>query len=221
MTTPTAPKGLARERVFNALRQQLARGQLAPGEVVRDVEVAQTLGVSRTPVREALHMLEALGAIEIHAGVHTVVAGAEITDVALVYPVLASLHGLAAGQACISATPELIDELTAANAEVRAGADCSDFDRAREADWEFHQLIVDMPANRFLVSALAPVSLHAVRVDSLYLKARPPTMRSVLEHSVIIDAIQRGDAWTAQRVMELHWLQALTNSPDADGVELL
>jgi DNA-binding GntR family transcriptional regulator len=215
VATSTNSKSLARDRVFTALRQQIARGELTPGEVVRDVEVAEQLGVSRTPVREALHMLEALGAVEIHAGVHTVVAGAEIGDIELVYPVLASLHGLAAAQASTAATEETIAQLTSANEDVRAAAEDSDFDRAREADWQFHQLIIDLPANRFLVSALAPVSLHAVRLDSLYLVEKSPTLRSAMEHDLIIDAIHRGDAWTAQRVMELHWLQALTNTPQA------
>src|SRR3954453_1417382 len=86
----------ARHLVHEQFRAWIEEGVLEPGEVIRDAEIAEALGVSRTPVREALQMLERDGAVEMLPGRLTRVTALHPEDVALLYKPLAVLHGLAA-----------------------------------------------------------------------------------------------------------------------------
>src|ERR1700733_8234926 len=83
---------LARTEVFDRLRTWIEDGQLEPGEVIKDIELAAVLGVSRTPVREALQMLEQHGLVETRPGRPTRVTETTIEDVARVYAPLAVLE---------------------------------------------------------------------------------------------------------------------------------
>jgi DNA-binding GntR family transcriptional regulator len=198
--------------VYVELQRQIADGELEPGAVMRDVAIAEQMGVGRTPVREALQMLVHMGAVTAHRGFQTIVASADIKDVGLVYPVLATLHGLAASQATRHVDDEAIAALVEANVAVRAAAEASDFLRARAADRSFHDLVLNLSRNRFLVAALAPVNLHARRLDGLFMAEQGPTLDSVEQHRQCIEAMRLKQPWVAQRLMEAHWLQPIARA---------
>ena len=110
----------ARTLVFKQLRQWIAEGVFTPDEALNDKEIASALGVSRTPVREALQMLEQQGAVVTTPGRHTRVRSASPRDARLVYPPLSALEALAAELGTSRATSEDVFRMIEANERLRS-----------------------------------------------------------------------------------------------------
>jgi DNA-binding GntR family transcriptional regulator len=202
---PTMNRQNARAFVVDRLRDWIEDGTLAPGEVIKDVEIAERLGVSRTPVREALQLLGQLGAVETVAGKHTRISAAVPGDRERIYPVLAALHGLAAREATANITTTDLEALRRANEDIRVATEAEGALAARRADEEFHQLILSRASNPFLLDALKPVALHARRLDALYFTHLGPSFNSYADHTAITDAMERHDGDSAMRLMIMHW----------------
>jgi DNA-binding GntR family transcriptional regulator len=192
----------ARHVVFEHLRQWIEEGVLEPGEAIRDGEVAERLGVSRTPVREALQVLEQHGAVEMLPGRLTRVTALTPEDVALLYAPLGALQGLAAEAGAARAASGDIEAMTAANERVLAAIERTDGAAAGVADREFHGVLLRLAANPYLDTAIEPLLIHARRLEVLYFRGGRPTMRSYEEHRSIIAAVAAGDASAARRLTE-------------------
>jgi DNA-binding GntR family transcriptional regulator len=187
----------ARHSVLEQIRGWIEEGILEPGEVIKDAEIAEQLGVSRTPVREALQMLEQHGAVEMLPGRMTLVTKVTAQDVALLYAPLSALHGLAAEIATPRATPRDIEAMTECNERLCAAIDTHRAVDARDADRDFHEIILRLAANPYLLSALEPLQIHERRLETLYFKDDVPGRESYQEHMRIISAVRKGDARTA------------------------
>lgn len=196
--TPPLGRNNARESVYRHLRGWIEDGVLRPGETVRDRDIAALLGVSRTPVREALQMLEQAGVIETLPGRATRVVDASPDDVRAVYAPLAVLQGLAAELATPLATAADIEQLTAHNERLREALDAGDPIGARDADRAFHQVLVRRAGNPYLTAAIEPLLLHVRRLDAVYFERAGAGRESYEEHQAIIAAIAAGDAATAR-----------------------
>src|SRR5919106_3146649 len=109
MPVPSLPAPLdrrpARHLVYEHLRTWIESGELAPGEVIKDTDIAQAMGMSRTPVREALQMLERDGSVEMLPGRLTRVTAISPDDITSLYAPLAALHGVASELATPRAEP--------------------------------------------------------------------------------------------------------------------
>jgi DNA-binding GntR family transcriptional regulator len=197
--TETVPinRRSARHEVLDHIRRWIEEGILEPGEVIKDAEIAEQLGVSRTPVREALQILEQHGAVEMLPGRMTRVTNVTPEDVALLYAPLAILHGLAAELGTPHATEGDIAAMTECNERLKAAVGARKAVDAREADREFHEVILRLAGNPYLESAIEPLQIHARRLETLYFRDSAPGMRSYEEHKRIIGAVGKGDAQTA------------------------
>lgn len=195
-----------RLRTFNHLRAWIEDGTLAPGETLRDYDIAQQLGISRTPVREALQMLEQLGAIETVPGSHTRVVDADFEDVRLVLGPLAALQSLAV----VAATPHITDDditrLEDATEAMRAALRTGDALAARRADDAFHGVFLERCANPYLTAAIEPLLHHARRLDGLYFADLEMTAAAVDDHRSILEAVKSGAADTAGELTTRDWL---------------
>lgn len=187
-----------REVVYERLRVWVEEGQLAPGEVIKEAEIAQRLGVSRTPVREALQILEQHGLVEMRAGRVTRVTDTTPEDIALVYAPLSALQALAADIATPKATEADMAEMCAQNDRLLAAVDANDAVAAREADRAFHDVLLRRAANRYLSAAIEPMLTHIRRLEALYFTGHEPGHRSYEEHRRIIAAVAAGDADAAR-----------------------
>jgi DNA-binding GntR family transcriptional regulator len=192
------PRRSAREAVFERLQSWIEEGLLAPGEVIKDAELAQQLGVSRTPVREALQMLEQHGLVEMQPGRLTRVTDTAPEDIALVYAPLSALQALAAELATPQTNPADLDEMRAHNARLLAAVEANDAVAAREADRAFHDVLLRRVGNPYLSSAIEPMLTHIRRLEALYFTELEPGHRSYEEHQRIIDAVAAGDAEAAR-----------------------
>jgi DNA-binding GntR family transcriptional regulator len=207
------------DRVYQALRDRILDGNLAAGEFIREQEVSDGMGVSRTPVREALGRLASEGFLERipHRGFR--VPREPVREILEVYPILSALE-LLAGQLAL---PELskadVEELRAINAKLAKGTQRKATSRKRvkelvDLNNQFHRIFWERSGNRRLLDLLEDFHSQVVRLEIWYYSYPEHTERSVREHEQIIAAIQEGDHEEALRVLEHN--MALTSTTLAD-----
>lgn len=207
------------EVIYQILREDIISGTLAPSERLPEVELAATLGVSRTPVREALRLLLGEQLVERRSDGGFRVATLDISQIRGVYDVRALLEGLHARDACRRLTPadfatlrQLIDRMSLLRdhyAEVvRIGTD-------------FHGLIEQVADNRWCSQMLQQIRGHIDRYRRLSTREAGRSEAAVAEHEAIYEALLSGDAERAESAMRAHvirgadWaVRALASVPD-------
>lgn len=203
--------------VYNALRELIVRGQLAPGSRIVETDVASKLRVSRTPVRGALQRLQHEGYIVDSPSLlqsRPMVAPLTREDAMELFSIVAEIEGLAAREACAlppSARDALIRDLTAINArfERASRAKAPKHDLLYELDEQFHRQYVTAAAGPRLRALHEAVKPQAERYERLYVSLLSRGLApSVQEHNVIIRAIRTGDPDTAQRAVQTNWRNA-------------
>lgn len=211
-------------RVYTALRDGIVRGTLAPGARLVEIEIAQRLGVSRTPVREALTRLEREGYVATPSGkrARPMVAPLTRDDVSELLYIVGELEGLAAHRAALlTSAPRraLIKSLIRINQSfLRASRKHADFNRLYEADEEFHRKYVEAgagPRLRALHEAVKPQAERYIRMYVSLLAGEAPV--SAGEHQAIIGAIRAGDAPGAERAVQTNWRHAAARLSRAVG----
>ena len=143
-----------RDVVFHTLRQAILRGELKPGERLMEIHLAQKLGVSRTPVREAMRKLELEGLVRMIPRKGAVVAEITISDLEDVLEVRMALEELAVKLACKMLTPEQIEEIGSLADEFEQTLYGEDVGACAQADMRFHEAIYEATGNGRLVQIL-------------------------------------------------------------------
>lgn len=184
----------ARHAVFQLLRDWIEDAVLEPGEVIKDSDIAARLGVSRTPVREALQMLESHGAVEMLPGRVTRVTDVSPGDAEQLYAPLGALMAAAAEIATQRASEQDIAKMVKHNERLRAALDEGDPVSARDSDQRFHAVCLTVASNPYLDKAIEPLLLHARRLEALYFRREGPARTSYEEHKRIIQLVSSGDA---------------------------
>jgi len=196
------------ERVYLTLRDALVSGQLAPGERLRDQDLAERLGVSRTPVREALLRLEGEGLVETspRASTHVTTLGARAAREA--FPVAAALHALATRYAVPRLTADDITAMRDANEQLAtliAAVDSTAVLQAIAADDRFHQVLLAAAGNQEIIIALDRIMPKVRRLEYAQFGSLAGR-KSVQQHAAIIAACERGAATEAASLVEENWL---------------
>lgn len=193
-----------RDVVFNTLRQAILRGKLKPGERLMEIQLANKLGVSRTPVREALHKLEQEGLV-----LTTPRKGAEVADISAkslqdVLEVRQALEALAIQLACDKITEEQIRELEQAAKNFRDVLDSDDVTQIAEADVAFHDVIIIATDNQKLIQLLNNLreQMYRFRVEHLKNKAYHPQL--LKEHKEMIEYIRERRKDEATKIIRQH-----------------
>ncbi|MGF9916745.1 GntR family transcriptional regulator [Paenibacillus ehimensis] len=193
----------AKERAFSQIQRWIIDGTLQPGEKLLDAELAETLSVSRTPIREAFQLLEVQGLVSMHPGKETRVTLIEKEDILKMYPTLAALHGLAAEEAVKWMNSEQVETLKQLNSDFRNAIETGQPYKAMELDEQFHNLIVEMSENPYIASFGASLQIHIRRFKYVFLKqAITTTLASADEHDLIIKALMEGNADLALKMMK-------------------
>ena len=154
MTVEPRRRALLRDEVFARLRDAIVDGTLGPGEQLRDAEVAVWLGVSRTPVREAVLRLGEAGLVHAEPGRSTTVADLDPVAVADARGVVAAMHRLAVAEAVERMTPSDLSAMRAAQVRFEVAVGAGDVVAALEADDAFHAVPVVVAANRAVAAVL-------------------------------------------------------------------
>ncbi|MFD0676492.1 MULTISPECIES: GntR family transcriptional regulator [unclassified Paenibacillus] len=200
----------AKERALSQIQRWIIDGTLQPAEKLIDADLAEVLGVSRTPIREALQLLEVQGLVEMHPGKDTRVKNIEKDDILKMYPTLAALHSLAAELAASLILPEHIEQLKGLNAQFTEAIENGQPYQAMELDEQFHNLIVDVSDNSYISSFSSSLQIHIRRFKYVFLKQRfTSTHESVLEHAAIISALENRDQERAAAMMKQNLLRPM------------
>jgi DNA-binding GntR family transcriptional regulator len=194
------------EFVYESLRDAISDGRIAAGQRVREEEVARNLGVSRTPVREALQRLQQRGLLVLGAGRGLVVALLSQQQVVELYAMRQILEGSAARFAAMHAAPSEIEILYQLQEELKAAE--GDALRHTNLNRQFHQAIYEAAHNRYLVQTLESLNDSFALLRSTTFRMPHPQRDSNEERRRIIEAIERRDPDQAEREAREHILQA-------------
>ena len=193
-----------RDVVFQTLRQAILRGELEPGERLLEMHLAEQLGVSRTPIREAIRKLELEGLVVMIPHRGAVVASITEKDLCDVLEVRRTLEIMAGALACERVKPEALEKMRAAEEEFEKLKDTDDFTSLAAADVEFHDLIYEATENQRLITILNNLREQMYRYRLEYLKDRESHERLKDEHRRIYNAIKDGDKQALEETMTEH-----------------
>ncbi|WAL67405.1 GntR family transcriptional regulator [Amycolatopsis cynarae] len=191
-----------RERVYQAMQELIISRQLAPGQHLVESELAEMLGVSRQPVREALQLLNSEGWVDLRPGYGAFVHAPTGTEVDQLLAVRSILESESARLAAQHAGEDGVARLRRICAEGEAALAADDIDGMVAANAELHRAVTELSANQVLLDFVLQVDR---RVRWYYTPiARQRGQKSWQEHAKLIDAIERGDGGKAASIMREH-----------------
>ena len=201
MTWPLPATRTLSDQVYHAVRSRIMAGALAPGTFLREKDL-ETMGVSRTPIREALGRLASEGFLERlpHRGFR--VPEESLTHLLELYPIVASLELLAGRLAFDRFTAEDVSRLREINARLAEARDRGDVRSMLDFNTAFHRLITDRGGNRRLALLLDDLRSQLTRLELWYYSGPERTQRSIQQHEEIIAAVERGDRSRALELLE-------------------
>jgi DNA-binding GntR family transcriptional regulator len=202
---PDLSRRLAREEVYIALRRWIIAGDLKPGEMLRDQALADSLGVSRTPVREALRRLEDEGFVETARNRWTRVALLNPARAVQSYAVVQALETEALSCAFERIGEDALSEMVLANDRMLAASDAGDSFTAAGSDEQFHRVWLSLSGNHELSAIVTSQKLKLHRIEAAYFAGTARTLDSHVEHGLIIAAIKRGSLADACGALRKHW----------------
>ncbi len=193
-----------RDVVFNTLRQAILTGELKPGERLMEIHLANRLGVSRTPIREAIRKLELEGLVTMIPRRGAEVA--QITEKSMidVLEVRRAVDALCAELACDRITEEGLEQLASACEKFECAVAEGDVKKIAKADVELHDIILEATGNQRLIQLVNNLSEQMYRYRFEYIKDRTQHKRLIEEHRVIYDSILRKDKETASHAAKVH-----------------
>ena len=198
-------------RVFEQLESGILEGRLAPGESLNELKLSALYGVSRTPVREAIRMLEQQNLVRLVPNKGAVVLGIDVKDLLDVYTIRSCIEGLASRWAAQRITPEKAKHL-------REIVDLQEFyflksnpEQIAEMDSRFHETIFVYSESRRLDHMLRNLHHMIMRYRKLSIMEEGRTEVAIAEHRLILEAICSGDGDEAERNTAIHINMAREN----------
>lgn len=194
-----------RDVVFNTLRDAILTGKLVPGERLMENQLAEKLGVSRTPVREALRMLELENLVELVPRKGAQVLDMSEKDIINILEVRSALEGLATSLACKKMTKEELQQLKNMEVDFEKAVADNDVERFVDIDEEFHDLIFAATENSKLIQIFQNLRIQLYRYRMAQAKNNDTSMSTIVaHHRSIIRAIENHDAEDGASVAQSH-----------------
>lgn len=193
-----------RDVVFNTLREAILKGELKPGERLMELQLAAKLGVSRTPIREAIRMLEQEGLAVTIPRKGAEVARMTEKDMEDVLEIREALDELAAKIACTRMTEDQLKQLEMIKETFVESTRSHDVKRIAEADVSFHDVIYEATGNPKLVSMLNNLREQIYRYRVEYLKEEKNYPTLIGEHEAIVEALCARNQNEVVRAMHTH-----------------
>jgi len=197
-----------RKKVYNHIREQILSGAIVPNQRLVETKIAEEIGTSRTPVREALHSLELERLIKSIPSVGYVVNPLSEEDVVQICEIRALIEGLAARWAIEKAHKKLVKELqkniTAAENEVAKG----NVTAFTELDGHFHEIIAKLSGSERLLELAHTLRRHMLRYRSRSIFLKDVVLRAIEGHKRILEAIRTGDPQKVNGAVSSHLEQS-------------
>lgn len=194
-----------RDVVFNTLRDAILTGKLVPGERLMENQLAEKLGVSRTPVREALRMLELENLVELVPRKGAQVLDMSEKDITNILEVRSALEGLATSLACKKMTKEDLQQLKNMEVDFEKAVADNDVDHFVDIDEDFHDLIFAATENDKLINIFRNLRIQLYRYRMAQAKNNETSMSTIVaHHRSIIRAIENHDAEEGASIAQGH-----------------
>ena len=199
-------------KVFHTIREDILSGKYRYNEELKEKTIGDELGVSRTPVREALRQLELEGLVTIIPNKGAYVVGISKEDIQDIYEIRSRLEGLCAKWACSHITKEQLDELeeNIYLSEFHAGKE-GHAEQIFELDNKFHETLYQASGSKVLAGVLTDFHNYVQRVRKMTLKSKERSEKSNDEHRMIAQAIHDHDPEKAQMLANQHIMRTIEN----------
>jgi DNA-binding GntR family transcriptional regulator len=198
----------ASDRAVNQLRDRILGGEYVPGERLAEVELAEKLGVSRTPVREALRRLAAEGLVDITANKGARVVEYPRTDLERIFEIRSRVEGLSARIAAETATESDIDRLEHIATVLRDHSEAGRLEEVYRLNAEYHATLNGLAGSTVVTATVNQLIHSSVLVRTLHAFDDAARRRSVAHHLEIVAALRARDGDWAEAVMHAHLLSA-------------
>lgn len=193
-----------RELVLETIREAIINGTLKPRERLMEIQLAEELGVSRTPIREALRKLEMEGFIVMVPRKGAYVADISFKDIADIFEIRAALEGLAAGLAAERITDEELESMERLLVEKGKAIAANDIEKLVAVDTKFHESLYQASRNQRLTSIISNLREQIQRFRTTSLSYPGRSKQSLDEHRGIVEAIQSRDVQAARQAAQDH-----------------
>lgn len=204
-----------REEAYSVLLNWIVEGKLEPQQKLRDKDLAVQLGVSRTPIREALLRLECEGFVQTKPNCSTIVCPIDLHDALNLYSIVWSLENLALRQAFEKMSAEDIEQMIEANERLLQALESNDCALAVKSDNDFHRVYLQLSANSELCQILSGVKQKLKRLELYYFTRIMDKQRSYQEHLRIIEALQKKDLFQTLNSLEANWKASFSRIIDS------
>jgi DNA-binding GntR family transcriptional regulator len=202
---------LLSKKVYRILKERIIKGDLAQGSKLFEAKIAKQLGVSRTPVREAIRELAAEGFVKISPNQGVEISNISIEDIQEVLQIRAVLEGLAAKFAATKITKEKIKELENFNKNMEKFISKDDISNFIKESEKFHGLILNIYGNNRLVQIRKNLDDQIHRYRSISLNIPGRLKHALEEHKKITEALKQGDLLKADELSKMHIENELKN----------
>lgn len=198
-------------RVFNYIREGILSGRYGENEELKENTIGAELGVSRTPVREALRQLELSGLVNIIPNKGAYVTGISAKDAHDIYVIRSYLEGLCARWACENITEEQINAIEEVIFLSEFHTKKGHYDQIVELDSKFHKLIYDACGSKILEHELTVFHHYVERIRKITLSMEERAVRSNAEHTAILNAIRERNGELAEKLAHEHIICTIEN----------
>lgn len=198
-------------KVYRQIRDNILSGKYAVNEELKEKNIGEELGVSRTPVREALRQLELEGLVSIISNKGAYVVGVTLDDIKDIYEMRILLEGLCAKKAANNITPELIELLDENICLSEFYVQNNNLDKMVNLDSEFHKILYEASKSKELNKVLKDYHEYVARVRKETLTDLNRCKASLLEHKQIAEAIKNHDCELAEKYARLHISNTMEN----------
>ena len=205
-----------RGQVFDKIRSDILNGKYKRGEELVESSIGKELGISRTPVREAIRQLELEGLVQLVPNKWAFVTGISEKDVRDIYLIRARLEGLAARMAAKNITPELLDAMEETVVLSEYHAKKEHYEQVCEMDSKFHKLLYKASGSRILEHTLTDFHQYVQRVRMASIMKKRRMEKSNDEHDAILTAIREHDEEKAELVATRHISNTVENLKNYD-----
>ena len=202
---PAKSKRTLVDEAYDAIKQRIRDNRMTPGSNVPEQELAESLGVSRTPVREALIRLESEGLVQVVPRHGVRVLPIKTEDMQEIYDILTAVEPFAARRLAESGpTPEVLSRLEHAVEEMEAALEKQDLSRWANADEQFHRELLNGLGNRRLSEFIDRLNDQVHRARMVTLRLREVPRESTLEKRAIFEALRQADGKEVEKLFRKH-----------------
>lgn len=200
-----------RDQVFQKLRKNILNGKYQAGDELVENTLGKEMGVSRTPVREAIRQLELEGLVQLIPNKGAVVNGISVKDMEDIFSIRSRLEGLCAGWAAKYRTEKELEEMEEVIYMSRFHAGKEHYEQVLELDTRFHELMYEASHSRILAHTLGDFHQYVQKARKISITSRVRSRKSNEEHSMILEAIRSQDIARAETLATQHILNTIKN----------